>query len=280
MEGLWYLMTKIAIIGKDSFIGSHFFDFLSNKNEFELVATNSKILDITIKSQINDFIYKNKPENVILFAGCKDVKKLEQNKDWAHKINVEPVINFIEAIKEYSPTTHFFYMSSDYVFDGKKGKYTTKDKTCPTTVYGQNKIDVEDLLKNSGINYTVIRTAAVMGKNSVFFEWLLSQLRTQQSVEMFSQSYFTPTCVGFLCNAMYEIIKQHKFIKGFIHVVQEQRLSRYEFALIIKKLINSPCEIIPFENKFKDLSLVQSDFVKNLNLVDFELSLKEELKYV
>jgi dTDP-4-dehydrorhamnose reductase len=79
---------------------------------------------------------------------------------------------------------------------------------------------------------------------------------------------------------MYEIIKKHKFSHGLVHVVQEKRLSRYELAVIIKKLIKSDCEIIAEDCAFKDLSLVQSDFVKDLNLESFEECLKEELKYV
>ena len=270
-------MIKVSIIGKDSFIGRHLFDYLKNKNDITLSGTNKNELDITLKSNIETYVKGNSPDVIILFAGSKDVKKLEEDISFADKINVQPVKDFVDAIKKYSPATKFLYVSSDYVFDGKKGNYKESDTPCPNTVYGKNKIEVEDILKNSKIDYQIIRTAAVLGSGSVFLEWLLGELSNKNKVEMFENSFFSPTPVDFLCEIFYEIIKNPPKEK-IIHAVGEKRLSRFELGKIIKNLIKSRAEIVPIEANFKDLSLSQSDFIKKNQTKSFEEYLHGILK--
>lgn len=267
---------KIAIIGKDSFLGKHLFRFFSEKDEFEVLGTSFKDLDITKEDQIHNFLEKNKPDSVILLAGSKDVKALEQDEDFAQRINVLPPKYFVQGIKKLNLKTTFFFMSSDYVFDGAIGNYKDTDITCPTTVYGKNKETVENYLKQSGINYKIIRTAAVLGEGSVFLSWLLDELKNDTDVEMFSNSYFSPTCISFLCEAFEKIITKNP-PENILHVTHGQRLSRYELAKLVQSIIRtSKCEILPFETKEKDLSLIPSDFILAQNFASFEEYLQKD----
>lgn len=262
---------KIGIIGEDSFIGKHLYNFLSENSDYELIGTNRKSLDITDKAAIGNFLKSEKCDVIILLAGSKNVKELEQNPDLGYELNVEPVKNFVK----YITSEKLIYMSSDYVFDGERGDYTITDKVSPNTVYGKNKVEAETIIQNGGINYSIIRTAAVLGKNSVFLDWLLNTLKNEKTVEMFENSYFTPTCINFLTEAVNEIINDDG--NKIYHAVQEKRLSRYELALAVQKLIGTNCEIIPVMCNQTDRSLIQDNLTRNLTSKTFEEYLKEQL---
>lgn len=267
-------MKKIGIVGKDSFIGKVLFDFLAKSGKYYVTGTTIDTLDITNSDAIAGFVKNERCDAIILLAGSKNVKELEANPDFGYKINVKPVEDFVRNITK----ERFIYFSSDYVFGGKggkKGNYSIFDEVCPNTVYGKNKASTEEIIQKSGINYSIVRTAAVLGKESVFLSWLVKTLGNENFVEMFEDSYFTPTCVTFLCEAVEKIIEHDK--NQIYHAVQEKRLSRYELSCMVKSILKSNCRIIPVKNKFEDRSLIQCDFVKGITTKTFEKYLRDEL---
>lgn len=264
-------LKKIGIVGKDSFIGSNLYNFLLKSSNCSVIGTDIKSLDITDEAAISNFINKEKCDVIILLAGSKNVKELEKNSDLGHKLNVEPVKNFTKHIT----SEKFIYMSSDYVFNGATGNYVVSDRVNPDTVYGKNKAEAELIIQNSDVDYAIIRTAAVLGRNSVFLSWLSDNLKNEKNVEMFANSYFTPTCINFLVEAINEMINDNG--NKIYHAVQEKRLNRYELALLVQKIIGTNCEIIPIECNYTDRALIQDDLTRNLTAKIFEEYLKELL---
>ena len=264
-------MKKIGVIGKDGFIGEVLFSFLSGTGSYNVIGTTIDTLDITNTESVANFVKNEKCDVIILLAGSKNVKELETNPDFGYRINVKPVEDFVKNITN----ERFLYMSSDYIFNGLRGKYNVSDKVCPNTVYGKNKAEAEKIIQKSGINYGIVRTAGVLGNKSVFLSWLVNALKTEKQVKMYENSYFTPTCVSFLCQAIEKIINDNE--NKIYHAVQEKRLSRYELACTVKKLLNTGCEIFPEETEFADRSLIQCDFIKGIKTKSFEEYLKDEL---
>ena len=263
---------RILLIGNTGFIGHRLYNNL--KENYEVTGINSKVLDITDKELLKAFLKKNNFDLVILCAACKDVKKLEQDTEYAYKINTQP----LETITK-NTNSRIIFISTDYVFEGTKGHYKDNDKTCPTTVYGKTKQKAEEILLNSKNPSVIIRTSAVIGKGSLFFDWLLKSLKEESTLEMFEDYYFSPTSVEFLCEIIKQVI-QDNTVPEILHACGEKRLSRYEFAEIIREKIDSGCKIIPVKNQYKDYSLVQSGYVQNLQKKSLEQYLIEELNNV
>lgn len=264
------MIRKIAIIGASGFIGHHMSRFFQKKDEFDLLTPDKEILDITNIEDWCSFLINNKPDYMILLAGSKDVKKLEENYDFAYGINTQPVKNIISVIEQNKLSTKLIFFSSDYVFDGKKGDYKVSDETFPKTNYGKSKLEAEQALLNSNIHFKIIRTSAVMGEGGVFYEWLKNTLLTGNEINMFDNVYFTPTPVEFLNESILKIVHNFDNISDkIIHVVGNKKLSRYEFGLELKKELNSKTEIrkdcadISHSTFCNDLSMEQSDFIKD-----------------
>jgi len=289
------IREKLALVGASGFIGGALYRRLSGRCS-HLVGTyytrksekNFLHLDVTDRGACTRFLEEEIPDFLLLLAGSKDVKKCEENYEFAYSINTLPVTYFIDIIEEKKLPTKLFYFSSDYVFQGDRGLYTDLDDPDPKTNYGRTKCLSEKALMNSSIDYLIIRSAAVMGRGARFFDWLTHSFEEGKDIELFSNVYFSPTPLKLVTEVMEEIIQRYDhFSRRIIHLVGERRMSRYEFACMVKEL-GGPSEgdVIPREifldgTTFQeDLSLVQSEFVASAKRRKLEGYLEDEIEYV
>lgn len=104
-------------------------------------------VDICNKQSIKDFISRIRPDEVFHLAAFHHSaeEELNENPEFqkkSHAINVSSVENFLEAIKNYSPVTKFFYASSSHIFGEPKTEIQNEETPkAPTTTYGKNKAE-------------------------------------------------------------------------------------------------------------------------------------------
>jgi len=289
-------VIKISIIGASSFIGYRLYRYLSNFDNFKLKGTynlnkkdsNFDRVDIMNKNNLKDYLIKEKPDFILWIAGSKNVKECEKNYNFAHSINTKPIKHLIDIInnnyKIIKPKILFF--STDYVFKGDSGEHKDNDRPNPMTNYGKTNLLAEKLLEKATIDYKIIRTAAVMGKGGTFFDWLLKVINEEKEIEVYSNTYFSPTPIEFLNENIKNIIVNYEKIGSkIIHIVGEKSFSRYEFASKLAKLIEKDnVKFYPQEANIesslfqRDLSLIQSDTVKKNQLKNFWVYIEEEVK--
>jgi dTDP-4-dehydrorhamnose reductase len=122
-------------------------DVYSTYKEHPTNLGNPTKLDLTDKNQILKIIDTLKPEAIIHTAAYTNVDDCEINQDLAWKINAEATKNIAEASAKIS--AHLTYVSTDYVFDGKKGSYTEQDGTNPISYYALTKLKGEEAVKKT-----------------------------------------------------------------------------------------------------------------------------------
>ena len=101
----------------------------------------------------------------------------EEKPELAQKINVEGTQTIVSLVKESGKRIPFVYSSSVAVF-GPRPDLTeciqTDKVTCnPTSVYAKTKIQSENIIKESGIDYVIMRLTAVP-----YFRLALGDVRT------------------------------------------------------------------------------------------------------
>ena len=95
--------------------------------------------DITDRKQVGGVVKKVKPDILIHTAAWTDVDGCEREGRKAYKINSEGTKNIALACKKAG--TILFYISTDFVFDGRKSTpYAERDKTKPISLYGDSKL--------------------------------------------------------------------------------------------------------------------------------------------
>ena len=286
-------MKKIVIIGASGFLGRGLFD-LFNKKDFKVIGTyhsrqtlhSFQRLDIRQTVKLNEFIKNHKPDFILWAAGNKSVNICEQDYKLAYNINTKPIEDLIGAMQCEGINSKLLYISTDYVFDGKKGGYRDATPPAPLTNYGKTMRLAEKAIENSQLDYKIIRTAAVMGRGGVFFEWLLASLLAKQKMHLFSNVYFSPTPKRMLVEFMgWFVSNYHKIGNKTLHVVGDAVMSRYDFARMIKNIDKDRFQAeliadrIDLSNTLfqKNLSLVQSDIVREYQKISLTDYMKDEI---
>lgn len=242
---------KWLITGSEGFIGSHLCQHLFQRHEVlgtylekpRGAVFNSFPLDVLNRSDIRKVFEGFTPQCVVHLAGSKDVQWCERNPQEAYKLNTESVRYVAEACQEFS--CGLIFLSSDYVFEGTKGRYSLESVCNPQTVYGKTKLEAENILKGMSIPFSIIRTGGVYaGVNppQSLLGFALNSLQKKQEVNAFDNIFNTPTFIGDLCKAI-EILGQ-KQMTGHFHLGGASRESRYSFLRLFAQAFGFPEELI------------------------------------
>lgn len=246
-------MKKVLITGANGYIGSYLKNAL--KDQFHIVTTDMQDsvikdyfpCDLLDKSSVAGLINKISPEVIVHCAGTKDLFGCERDPDLAYKINVDTTKNLIDSLN--SEKTHFVFLSSDYVFKGDKGRYSEGDIPEPGTLYGKTKLMCEEYIQGLR-NYTICRTANVYGEGSKFFSFILNSLKKNKAIEVYHDSYFSPTYIGNLSDIIGAVIRKN--IRGILHTAGKERIDRYNFAVKIAKCFNHDTKLVKSASKPKN----------------------------
>lgn len=279
-------MKKILIVGASGFIGNSLFKKLIIKSNYKLKGTslNSQNnlfekLDINNLEQTKILLNKFKPEIIIWCAGNKNLSETEKSLKNTINVNFESIKGIEDYLNKFS-STHFIFLSSDYIFDGVKGNFKVNDKANPKTFYGISKLTAEQYIKTKFPLFSIVRTSAVIGKGSVFFDWLNNCVVNKKNTSLYTNN-FTPTPLDFLIRQIEYLFE--KKTSATYNICGNKTLSRYDIGLIISKYYGINPIFLKKErdgnNSFqKDLSLVPF-LVKEENINLEEEILKELDKY-
>jgi len=193
-------------------------------------------VDITNYNDLSKVFEQIMPEAVIHMAAYGDVDGCERNPALAWEVNVKGTINVVNLASKHSE--YLLYLSTDYVFDGLKGRYSEHDAPKPVNYYGLTKLCGEIAVLSSNLKHSVVRASSIYGigpgrKN--FAKFLIEKLSSGESIRALTDQYTSPTQASLLAEAIAEII-EHGYT-GIFHVVGE-RMSRYEFALRLAETFN------------------------------------------
>lgn len=272
---------KILITGGSGLLGSATAALFKDYYSTFITYTNNKVfiegcetyrLDISNKEEVFKVIGAIQPDFIMHTAALIGVGICENNKELAYDINVNGTKHIAEAADKFN--SRIVHISTDYVFDGKKGMYKETDKPNPLNYYAKTKLEAEKLINK---NHAIIRTS-IYGWNIIkerknFATFILEELENSKKINIFEDQYNTIILTNNLAEALKEIVDKNK--KGIYNIGGSERQSKYEFALKLadvfelnKRLIN-PIIIDDAEDKDQrppDVSLDSTKAKKELNV--------------
>lgn len=285
-------MIDVTVVGASGFIGRYLYRYLCKRPSLRVKGTYCRSrtsdellpVDITVYDDMERLAgFSNGV--LVWLAGYKDIKRCERDKVEAERLNIQPVRNMVKILKRRPMPGKVLFISTDYVFDGQRGGYTVDDKVAPATVYGQTNAEAERILLQSGLDCKVVRTAAVMGKGGVFFDWLVNALRTEQTLSLFENTIFSPTPLTLLSEALADIIEEYNSIpERILHLVGNVPMSRYSFGTMIAQILKSETELLAIYADFingvfqKNLSLCPSPYMERYNDIALADRMRQELE--
>ena len=276
------MSKKILITGTNGLLGSDIyfglnsiFDVLPTSRSRSSGINNSIFLDITNFDNLKKNVEEFKPDIIINCAAFTDVDNAEIEKEQCRNVNVVGLRNIIKSI---SRNTKIIHISSDYVFDGSKEVYLETDIPNPLNYYGKSKLEAENILKSSNIDYLIFRPNVLYSGNlnkNHFLSWIYKNLKNNNHIKLVEDQISNPVYIPFFIKALIDCILLD--VKGVYHIGSENPISRYDFGLKVckyYKLSKNNIEAI----KTSDLKQLANrpknsflDCTKIVNSINYEL---------
>jgi len=222
---------KILITGSEGQLGSELVNLLSKDNE--VYGLSHKELDITDKNNVINTVSKIVPDIVIHCAAFVDADECETNIKTAFDVNTIGSGNVAIASKKTNST--MVYISTDYVFDGKKtSTYLESDIPNPISVYGISKYGGEQIVRHYLEKFFIVRTSWLYGKKvKNFVNIIINLAKDKKELKVVNDQVGSPTYVPDLARAISSLISTKYY--GIYHITNSGECSWYEFAKKILK---------------------------------------------
>ena len=249
---------RILVTGSSGRVGYQIANyFYKNRNEVVNIFMRNKtdlpnqiMLDITEKEGVDRLFNKYKPDIVIHSAALTNVELCETSKEFAYIYNVRATENIVSACEKNR--SRIIFLSTSFVYSGKKRIYNEEDQKDPINYYGVTKAQAEEVITRSDLDFLILRTDQP-------YDWIrnwqqdsnvtrvLKKLEANLEYEEIIDWYNNPTFIPDLVRAISKLIEIGG--KGIYHAVGKEYISRYEWALKIADVFNKDKTLIkPIES--------------------------------
>jgi len=189
-------------------------------------------LDITSRDDTLRLFQKTRPDVVVHLAGVGSVDFAEKNRQDAWGINVQGTQHIIDACRNIG--ARLVYLSSNAVFDGNKPPYHEESAMYPVNYYGQLKVEAENAVRASGLDYAIVRPMLMYGWNYPHARenpvtiWI-RLLTEDKPIKVVNDHYWQPLYVGDCAELIWNVIENDKV--GVYNISGPERITLFEFAL-------------------------------------------------
>jgi dTDP-4-dehydrorhamnose reductase len=202
------------------------------EDEFEVLALTHHDLDITDRDRVVGALRAARPDVVVHLAAYTAVDRAETDAATCFAVNATGTAYLSEAAHDTG--AHLIAVSTDYVFDGRKGtSYVEDDVTNPLSVYGASKRDGERACRAED---TVVRTSWVMGvrgKNVVHV--IADRAAAGETVRFVRDQTGTVTVASDLARALVTLARDRP--GGTWHVANTGTTTWYDVAAFVGRVL-------------------------------------------
>jgi dTDP-4-dehydrorhamnose reductase len=235
---------KILLTGANGFLGYYLCDLLTNAG-LDVLATSRgpcrlpfaqrscfayASLDFTDRSRTLQVVSDYAPDWIVHAGAMGKPDDCALQPELASRINVEGTRHLMEAAQRSQ--AKFCYISTDFVFDGVEGNYTENAVRKPVNHYGHTKLQAEQLVERSKLEWSIVRTVLVYGRPMTGRSNLLSivqeKLGRGETYQVVDDQIRTPTYVGDLAEGIFRIITRS--VTGVFHLSGKEVLTPFDMA--------------------------------------------------
>ena len=218
---------------------------LCHNRAFRFPSAQVHKVDLNDALASRAILMRLKPSIVIHCAAATNVDWCEDHPAEAAQINTASSAMLAMCARELGAS--FVHISTDAVFDGKRGNYTEADEPKPLNVYAESKLLAEREVLRQHPSALIARVN-IYGWNTQnkfsLAESVLSQLAAKKPVPGFTDVQFTPILVNDLAECLLEMLDRE--LSGLYHVVGSEKISKFEFAQRVALMFGyDPGQVVP-----------------------------------
>ena len=216
---------RVTVFGASGLLGKA---IMHEWTEDAVVGLNSRDADIREAKRVQEAVQETRPDWIVLAAAYTDVDGCEGNPELAFALNCDGAGNVANAAKEVG--ARLVFLSSDYVFDGKKTTpYETGDLRNPQSVYGRTKAEAEIKLLEVMPGCCIVRTSWLFGSGGKCFpDTILKVGASRPMLDVVDDQRGCPTYAADLASAIKQLC--WKNATGIVHVTNAGDCTWFEFA--------------------------------------------------
>lgn len=240
------MTLRILLLGKVGQLGWELLRTLAPLGE--ITAFDYPEIDFSRPESLAPMVRAAAPQVVINAVAYTAVDKAQSEEKLVRAINATATGELAQAARAVRAA--FLHVSTDYVFDGKKGApYTEVDAPHPLNVYGQTKLEGEQAALQAGGAPVVLRTAWVYStRRDSFVTKVLAWSRSLPVLKLVDDQISNPTWARMLAETMALLLAQSQgdpygYLSersGLYHLAGDGYASRLEWAQEILKLDPNP----------------------------------------
>jgi dTDP-4-dehydrorhamnose reductase len=218
---------SFAVIGDRGMFGTEMVKFLAFQNR-QVTGFNRDSIDLNASS--DDLAKQLQGFRVIINAvAYTAVDKAESELELANLVNGEYAGKLARVAKTLG--ARFMHISTDYVFDGSADKpYSTNAQTDPQGAYGSSKLLGENLVIESGADFTIFRTAWLYGKHGRCFPKVMFEKASKnEPLRVVNDQFGQPTWTKDLAQQVFAFSEQVE-APEIVHAVSSGKATWFEFA--------------------------------------------------
>ena len=246
---------RILTIGASGFIGSYVSRRLNESLAHDVYGTyrsepdtDNAItwlrIELTESGTLEEAFTEVRPEVVLHFAAMADVGAAERERERATAVNSTATSAIARLCRRHS--AKLVFVSTEYVFDGKRGYYREGDEPGPDTHYGRTKREAEQAVINLASRWSILRTSIVYGWPAPgkrnFAPWLIKRLQSGESYPGPTDVYRTPIYLGDLADGIERLVEGD--FPGIHHLAGRDWVSMYDFAVAVAWAFNLDEELV------------------------------------
>lgn len=192
--------------------------------------------DFAQPSNVGELIDRVQPQVIVNSAAHTAVDKAESEPDLARTLNA--ITPGVIAARARALDALLVHYSTDYVFDGTGDEPRDESaSTAPLSVYGQTKLEGEELIRASGCRHLIFRTSwvyAARGHN--FIKTMLRLAAERDALSVIADQIGAPTGADLLADVTAQAVAQlaaGRGESGLFHCVAAGYTSWFDYARFV-----------------------------------------------
>ncbi len=234
------MMRKILITGISGFLGWNLFQRL--RGSFPVVGTYSRhrprlpeeavrALDLRDPGAAETVCREISPSVIVHCAALTSPAACLRDPGLAREVNTGGTERIARAARRIG--ARLIYISTDRVFDGRKGDYREEDAPNPLGPYGQSKLAGEELVREILPGHPILRLPLMYGPPSPFsgssLDFIFKGFRERSRINLFIDQFRTPLYVEDAGGGI-ELLLTKPELGETYHLGGGERINRAEFG--------------------------------------------------
>jgi dTDP-4-dehydrorhamnose reductase len=205
-----------------------------NRNPLKTGAFKVATSDLLVPGEPERLIDNTEPDWVINCAALAIVDACESEPELAQRLNIDLPKKLAAYVTRGG--ARLVHLSTDSVFDGRRGDYSEDDLPNPLSLYAKTKLAGEQAVLEANPEALVARINvfgwSLSGKRSLA-EWFFNNLQDGKQTLGFTDVFFCPLLVNDLASIVLKMLSLK--LEGLYHVVSRDCTSKYNFGLALAR---------------------------------------------